>query len=164
MPWPCFFLTAYVGTSIPATPLVFPPNSKNVASLPPSLYPPLWNSLVFPLFHVRFLPSIHLTACSFMPDSGLSLECTDWTFYWHDFLSANHNLRFNLLIWTQTVNLNAETAVTVDTAVRPCVMLWLKPCQQSPAALAQVCAFWLLYESNSVFVSTFILGDNNRYY
>lgn len=54
--------------------------------------------------------------------------------------------------------------MTVDTAVTPRVMLWLKPCQQSPAAFARACAFWLLYESHSVSISIFTLDDNNHCY
>lgn len=68
IPGPCF-LMACVGISNPATApsLVFPQNSRSVGSLPPFLYPPLWNSLVFPPLYARSLVSTHLTACLFMP-------------------------------------------------------------------------------------------------
>lgn len=54
--------------------------------------------------------------------------------------------------------------MTVNTAVTPHVMLWLKPYQRSLAAFARACAFWLLYESQSVSISIFTLDDNNHCY
>lgn len=100
LPWPCYFNgLCWHFQPCHGSLACFPSKFKERWFLSSPLF-----TLLFEMhwcFH-SFIPGFHSSYSLFIHASlwDCASSVLTFKFYWHDFLSANHNLRFNLLIWT----------------------------------------------------------------
>lgn len=104
-PWypaPVSMARVGISNSVMAPSFVIPRNTKIVRSLPPSLYPPFWNSLTCLLLHAQSLVSIHLTGLLFMPACRIEPR-VPWPFHFIDPISSKLTAT-SVLIYLLNIN------------------------------------------------------------